>query len=146
MNVGIGNEAAQFHFWEYLFQIFSTVSLQCTQETRICESEVPKQDEVLQHKGQGKREVQERDKNMISASSSCTEDIERETVPARDNRQGRERSPQETKADRLERFARKYGSIATSQKIVNTRSIRKKVQRDRSVMTRGREKFFEREG
>ncbi len=29
MNVGIGTVAAQFLFWEYVFQIFSIVSLQC---------------------------------------------------------------------------------------------------------------------
>jgi hypothetical protein len=30
MNVGIGTETAQFLFWDYFFEIFSIVSLQCS--------------------------------------------------------------------------------------------------------------------
>ncbi len=36
MNVGIRNEASQFHFWEYMFPSFGTVPLQCP--VRYCTS------------------------------------------------------------------------------------------------------------
>jgi hypothetical protein len=32
MDVGIGNEAPQFLFWEYVSLIFGTVSLQCSKK------------------------------------------------------------------------------------------------------------------
>jgi hypothetical protein len=41
MNVGIENEAAQFHFWEYINQIYGTVAWQtCCLQIQKKNSEV----------------------------------------------------------------------------------------------------------
>jgi hypothetical protein len=49
MNVGFGTVAVQFLFWEYLFQIFGIVSLQCTEVKFLHSHHAAKTGRMLPH-------------------------------------------------------------------------------------------------
>ncbi len=50
MNIEIGNEAAQFYFWEHLFRIYVTVHLQCVNCSVIHSSDlICCADSVIRH-------------------------------------------------------------------------------------------------